>query len=222
MKTIYLFGILCNLLLFLASCGSQTTYICSDGSQVTDQGLCPMTTEEIAGTTEAPATEIAPFPETSQEPAVDYTLSDSEKALLEQRLGPGERAELSTPLIKNLHPGDVYVAALGIQNILGAYSHDFVVDIKFREGKDFSNSIIPIDDELVQAWVDKSILTDYTLNKNEEVVLPLIVAVGDTITNKGDPTLPGTYIYDVYVSYRTDSGATDPYQNLILTVQVAE
>ena len=77
-------------------------------------------------------------------------------------------------------------------------------------------------DELIQAWMSKNLYTTYTLERSEELVLPLIIEVGETITNAGGPTLPGTYIYDIYIDYVTNSGSTDEYEKLLLTVQVAE
>lgn len=227
-KQVFLFCIFA-LALFLIGCGSQKVYVCADGSEVSDVALC---SSEIAKEVTAPETEAVVEESISEESAeeaveeeleaVDYTLSESEEALLEERFGPSERAVLSTPLVKNMQPGDVYVAGLAIRNILGSAVHDFVVTIKFREAKDFSGSILETDDALIQAWVSKNLYTTYTLERSEELVLPLIIEVGDTITDAGGPTLPGTYIYDVYVDYVTNQGNTDEYEKLLLTVQVAE
>ena len=220
MKHIFLFCIFI-LALFLISCGSQKVYICADGSEVSDASLCASEIEEEVAETEAPAEESAV--EESAEAAAemqDYTLSDSEKALLDTRMQSNTRATLSTPLVKNLNVGDVYVAGLAIQNIIG--DHEFVVTIKFREAKDYSGSILETNDDLIQAWMNKNLYTTYTLERGEELVLPLIIEVGDTITDAGGPTLPGTYIFDVYVDYITNSEATDEYHKLLLTVQIAE
>lgn len=225
MNRLYLFCFLV-LALFLISCGSQTIYVCADGQEVSDAVLCSSTEtkEEI--------TEIEPVVEESfieqiaeeetKEAQLDYTLSDSEKALLDTRMQSNTRAALSTPLVKSLHAGEVYVAGLGIRNILGSVEHDFVVTIKFREAKDFSGSILETDDSLIQAWMSKNLYTPYTLERNGELVLPLIIEVGNTITDAGGPTLPGTYIFDVYLDYVTNQGNTDEYEKLLLTVQVVE
>ncbi|MFA6888380.1 MAG: hypothetical protein WC254_02690 [Candidatus Woesearchaeota archaeon] len=217
--------------LLLIGCGQKTVYVCSDETQVEDATECAESIIEesmvISETIQAETIESIASEETAVEPATDtsqqsYVLSDSEKALLAERFTPSVRAVLSTPLVKNLHIGDVYVVGLAVQNILGASSHDFVVDIKFREAKDFSGSILETDDELVQAWFEKNIFTTYTLQRNEEITLPIIIEVGDYLTETGDPVIPGTYIYDVYISYITNAGNTDEYQDLVLTVQVTE
>lgn len=221
MKHVYLFCIFI-VTLFLIGCGPGKVYVCADGQEVSDAALCSSTeTEEETAETGAPLEETVEE-ETAQETEEqqDYTLSDSEKALLDTRMQSNTRAALSTPLVKNLAIGDVYVAALGIQNIVG--DHDFVVTIKFREAKDFSGSILETNDELIQAWMSKNLYTTYSLERGEELVLPLIIEVGDTITDAGGPTLPGTYIFDVYVDYITNSEATDEYEKLLLTVQIAE
>lgn len=211
--------------ILLIGCGQKTVYVCSNQTQVEDATACSDTTEEQADTAleetaqteNTAAEEISVDEETAQQ---SYVLSDSEKALLAERFTPSIRAVLSTPLVKDLHAGDVYVAGLALRNILGSVSHDFIVDIKFREAKDFSGSILQTDDELIQAWIGKNIFTTYTLDRSEEITLPIIIEVGDYLTEKGDPVVPGTYIYDVYISYITNPESTDEYQNLILTVQV--
>ncbi|MBI5003003.1 hypothetical protein HZC31_06460 [Candidatus Woesearchaeota archaeon] len=219
MKQVYLFCIF-TVALFLIGCGSGKVYVCADGSEVSDASLCASETAEEVPSEEAVAEESAVEESAEEVEVQDYTLSDSEKALLDTRMQANTRAALSTPLVKNLNVGDVYVAALGIQNIIG--DHEFVVTIKFREAKDYSGSILETNDELIQAWMSKNLYTTYTLERSEELVLPLIIEVGATITDAGGPTLPGTYIYDVYVDYITNSGNTDEYEKLLLTVQIAE
>lgn len=225
MKRTYLFCIFV-VALFLVGCGTEKVYICADGSEVSDAALCPSEeTEEDAVETETIVEESSVeqiAEEEAKEVQQDYTLSDSEKALLDSRMESNTRAALSTPLVKNLAIGDVYVAGLGIRNILGSVEHDFVVTIKFREAKDFSGSILETDDSFIQAWISKNLYTTYTLERNEELVLPLIIEVGDTITDVGGPTLPGTYIFDVYINYVTNQANTDEYEKLLLTVQIAE
>ncbi len=221
--------------LFLVGCGKETInkiYVCSDGAEVTAAALCPtIVSEELEETSQGQISIEESAVKTTQEinqedekedKDVNYILSPAERALLEERFTPAMRSVLSTPIVKELHSGDVYVAGLAIRNILGSYGHEFVVTIKFREAKDFSGSIIPTDDYLIQAWMSKNLFTTYILERGEELILPLIIDVGDTITEKGDPTLPGTYIYDVYVDYVTSTGSTDEYEKLLLTVQVVE
>ncbi len=215
------------ILLFLVGCGQNTVFVCSDGSHVEDATVCTDITEaeeqeEIQ--TEVPIESSAVEEDFVEEMVSEqsYILSESEKALLNQRFTASTRAVLSTPIVKNLHAGDVYVAGLGIRNILGAASRGFIVDITFREAKDFSNSVLQTDDDLIQAWLDKNLFTTYTLQRSEEITLPIIIEVGDYLTDKGDPVVPGTYIYDVRIGYVTSSGSTDEYQNLVLTVQVVE
>ncbi len=218
-------------LLFVAGCGQKTVYVCSDGTQVEDATQCVESTEETTQSEETTPTEDNTLEETADESAVEssdetteqsYILTDTEKALLATRFTASTRAVLSTPLVKNLHSGDIYVVGLGLQNILGSVSHDFIVDIKFREAKDFSNSVLQTDDELIQAWLGKNILTTYTLDRGEKVTIPIIIEVGEYLTENGDTVVPGTYIYDVRVGYITNAGNTDEYQNLIMTVQVTE
>lgn len=217
------------LFLFVAACSSSKVYVCTDGKEVSSAADCsPKTTEQTTESSTEAATEIVSsetsiaHPGASSEKPVDYTLSDSERALLKSRFPASKRAELSTPLVKNLHSGDVYVAALGLRNILGGATETFTVTIKFREAKDFSGSILQTDDALVQDWLGKNLYTTYTLERGDEIVLPIIIDVGDKLTASGDPVVPGTYIYDVYIAYVTNPEMTDPYQNLILTVQVGE
>jgi hypothetical protein len=223
MKWYIAFGVV---LLLLVGCGQKTVYICADETQVDIAADCTHT-EEIADT-EPIQQEINESVEEVLERIVEntegqsYILSDSEKALLAERFSPSVRAVLSTPLVKDLHAGSVYVVGLGLRNILGSYSRDFVVDIKFREAKDFSGSVLETDDELIQAWLGKNLFTTYSLQRNEEIILPIIIEIGDKLTEKGDPVVPGTYIYDVYVGYITNAESTDEYQNLIMTVQVTE
>ena len=133
MKTKYVCFSLFLVFLFLAGCGTKTVYVCIDGTEVTDTALCPTTSE----TTAEDASESVSSSEESVEEQVvaeaseetfeqtDYTLSDAEKALLEERFIASSRAVLSTPIVKALHPGDVYVAGLALRNILGAADHDF-------------------------------------------------------------------------------------------------
>ncbi len=214
--------------LFLGGCGTKIVYVCSDGTEVTDTALCPttaeITTEEIVEevSSEESGEEAATEESAETSEQTDYTLSDAEEALLQERFTPAIRAVLSNPLIKDMHLGDVYVAGLALRNILGAADHDFVITIKFREAKDFSGSILETDDALIQAWMSKNLYTPYTLERSEEVILPVIIEVGETITDAGGPTLPGTYIFDVYVDYVTNQGNTDEYEKLLLTVQVVE
>ncbi len=221
MKQVYLFCIF-GVALFLIGCGSGKVYVCADGSEVSNAALCPSgeTEEEVAETDTVLEETVEEEAAEETEEQQDYTLSDSEKTLLDTRMQSNTRAALSTPLVKNLAIGDMYVAGLGIQNIIG--DHDFVVTIKFREAKDFSGSILETNDELIQAWMSKNLYITYTLARGEELVLPLIIEIGDTITDAGGPTLPGTYIFDVYVDYMTNSEATDEYEKLLLTVQIAE
>lgn len=222
MNKIYL-TVIFVLTLFLFGCGSEKVYVCADGSEVADASLCSsVADEEIVQADETTEETVEAEEVSSDTPvkSVDYTLSDAEKAVLNTRMQSNTRAALSTPLVKSLNPGDVYVAGLGIQNIIG--DHDFVVTIKFREAKDYSGSILETDDALIQAWMSKNLYTTYSLERGEELVLPLIIEVGDTITNAGGPTLPGTYIFDVYIDYLTNQGNTDEYEKLLLTVQVAE
>lgn len=216
MKTKLYFGLMVVFLLVLAGCNKQTT----EGT-IAEETVSESTSETTSTVSEEESTETTSSA-SEEEETTDYTLSASEKALLEQRFGPTVRAVLSNPLVKNLQVGDVYVAGLAVRNILGADTRDFVITIKFREAKDFSNSVLPTDDELVQDWLGKNLYVPYTLERSEELILPIIIDVGDTLTYNGDPTVPGTYIYDVYVDYVTSSGATDEYEKLILTVQVAE
>lgn len=222
-------------LLFVASCGEKV-YVCSDGREVGDVALCgtasssagtlqetsETSAEAIASTETSETTSEEILSEEASTETIDYTLTDSEKALLVERFGPSDRAELSQPLIKNMHAGERYVVALGLRNILGTANRDFVVEVKFREAKDFSNSVLPTDDELIQAWLGKNIFTTYTLDRGEETVIPIIIEVGDTLTTTGDPLLPGTYLFDIYIGYTTSQGNTDEYQDLLLTVQVTE
>lgn len=229
-KNIFFIPIL-SILLLIAGCGSQKVYVCADGRETASAADCVSQTAEQTGQTIESSTEAATktiskedtsaIPVSSEEP-VDYTLSDSERTLLASRFSASKRAELSTPLVKNLHPGDVYVAALGLRNILGGAAETFTVTIKFREAKDFSGSILQTDDALVQDWLGKNLYTTYTLKRGDEIVLPIIIDVGNKLTKKGDPAVPGTYIYDVYTAYVTNPEMTDAYQNLILTVQIAE
>ena len=219
MKQVYLFCIFV-VALFLIGCGSGKVYVCADGSEVSDASLCASETAEEVPSEEAAAEESAVEESAEEVEVQDYTLSDSEKALLDTRMQSNTRAVLSTPLVKNLAIGDVYVAGLGIQNIVG--DHEFVVTIKFREAKDYSGSILETNDDLIQAWMSKNLYTTYTLARGDELVLPLIIEVGDTITDAGCPTLPGTYMFDVYIDYITNSEATDEYEKLLLTVQIAE
>ncbi|PIN78607.1 hypothetical protein COV16_05775 [Candidatus Woesearchaeota archaeon CG10_big_fil_rev_8_21_14_0_10_34_8] len=218
--------------LFVAGCGSNTVYVCADGSEVTDLGNCVETAEEITEQTTDETSDvirddikISSIDETEEVvdvSVVDYTISDEEEALLESRFGAEKRAEISRPLIKNLKIGDVYVVGLGIRNILGASSHDFEVDVVFRQMKDYSNSVHDTDNGLLDAWMSKNLYTTYTLERSDELVLPLIIEVGDELTNTGDPVLPGNYIYDIYVYYLSDGGRRMEYESLMLTVQVAE
>lgn len=213
------------ILLLLVGCGQKTVYVCSDQTQVEDAIDCADTTQQEITPSEIfdySIDTVAPEEETTTETPEQqsYVLSDTEKSVLAERFTASTRATLSTPLVKNLHVGDVSVIGLGLRNILGSVSHDFVVDITFREAKDFSGSILQTDDELIQAWLDKNIFTIYTLDRGEEITLPIIIEVGDYLTKTKDPVVPGTYIYDVYISYVTNPESTDEYQNLILTVQV--
>lgn len=216
------------LFLLIASCGQKTVYVCADGKEVGSAADCNAIIQALVEIEETATDEESErmnaqdivVEETEAEQA-DYTLSAEERALLEERFTASTRAVLSTPLVKNLNPGDLYVAGLAIRNMLGS-PHDFVVTLKFREAKDYSGSIVPTDDVLVQAWLGKNLYTPYTLDRSEEVILPLIIEVGDILTEKGDPVVPGTYIYDVYIDYVTNSEATDEYEKLLLTVQVAE
>ena len=57
---------------------------------------------------------------------------------------------------------------------------------------------------------------------NKQYFLSRYKQLGETITDAGGPTLPGTYMFDVYVDYITNSEATDEYEKLLLTVQIAE
>lgn len=214
--------------LFSIGCGQKTVYVCADGSEVTSAADCNAALQplvEIEETAIVEENENIISQDTAAEEIiteqVDYTLSDDERALLKERFTASTRAVLSTPLVKNLDLGDIYVAGLAIRNMLGS-PHDFVVTLKFREAKDYSGSIIPTDDALVQAWLAKNLYTPYTLERTEEVILPLIIDVGYTLTENGDPIVPGTYIYDVYIDYVTNSEATDEYEKLLLTVQIAE
>lgn len=218
---LYLILVIVFLFVF-AGCGKeQTTEIEGTVEEETvSESTSETTTSETSVASEEESAETTATSE--EEETTDYTLGASEKALLEQRFGPTVRAVLSNPLVKNLHVGDVYVAGLAIRNILGADTRDFVITIKFREAKDFSNSVLPTDDELIQDWLGKNLYIIYTLERSEELILPVIIEVGDTLTYDGDPTVPGTYIYDVYVDYVTSSGATDEYEKLLLTVQVVE
>ena len=217
-------GILVVVLLFIFGCGrtgEPVVYVCEDGSEVSSPGECTSATIEPMEEFDSDEQDEEIDVQDTEDEGADYTLSDDERALLEERFTASTRAVLSTPLIKDLDIGDTYVAGLAIRNILGS-PHDFVVTLKFREAKDYSGSIIPTDDALVQAWLGKNLYTAYTLDMNEEVILPLIIEVGDTLTEDGDPVVPGTYIYDVYIDYVTNSEATDEYEKLLLTVQVAE
>jgi hypothetical protein len=228
MKIKYVCGSIFLVFLFLVGCGQKTVYVCSDGTEVAETTLCPTTAEitteevveEIASEESAEEAVAEESAETSE--PIDYTLSDAEKALLQERFTPALRAVVSNPLIKDMNPGDVYVAGLAVRNILGGAEHEFVVTIKFREAKDFSGSILETDDALIQAWMSKNLYTTYTLERSEEVILPVIIEVGETITDRGGPTLPGTYIFDVYVDYVTNQGNTDEYEKLLLTVQITE
>lgn len=217
MKTKLYVGLLIVFLLVLVGCGKEQT---TETEGTIEETALESTSETTTSASEEESTETTATSE--EEEITDYTLSASEKALLEQRFGPTVRAVLSTPLVKNLQVGDVYVAGLAVRNILGADTRDFVITIKFREAKDFSGSILPTDDAVVQDWFGKNLYTTYTLERSEELILPVIIEVGDTLTYDGDPTVPGTYIYDVYVDYVTSSGATDEYEKLLLTVQVTE
>lgn len=209
------------LMVLLVGCGQKTVYVCTDGTEVSTADECGVeTTQETQTEDETPVDSYADEEIDSEEVQM-YTLSDDEQALLEERFTSSTRAVLSTPLVKNLDVGDTYVAGLAIRNMLGS-PHDFVVTLKFREAKDYSGSIIPTEDALVQAWLGKNLYTTYTLDRSEEVILPLIIEVGDVLSSDGDPVVPGTYIYDVYIDYVTNSEATDEYEKLLLTVQVAE
>ena len=225
MKQYMLFTVI--VMLLLGGCTSPTVYVCADGTEVSSSAECSAqqteqtATETTAGSVTEETTSSSEESASSQK-VVDYTLSDSESTLLESRFAASKRAELSTPLVKNLHVGDVYVAALGIRNILGGATETFTVQIKFREAKDFSGSILQTDDALVQDWLGKNLYTTYTLERGDEVVLPIIIDIGDKLTYSGDPVVPGTYIYDVYVAYITNQEMTDAYQNLVLTIQVVE
>lgn len=230
MKQYMLFTVI--VMLLLGACTSPTVYVCADGTEVSSSADCMSTGESTETDTSSSAVstpketysaeEETTSSENSEQAAVDYTLSDSESTLLESRFAASKRAELSTPLVKNLHVGDVYVAALGLRNILGGATETFTVQIKFREAKDFSGSILQTDDALVQDWLGKNLYTTYTLERGDEVVLPIIIDIGDKLTYSGDPVVPGTYIYDVYVAYITNQEMTDAYQNLVLTIQVVE
>ncbi len=152
---------------------------------------------------------------------IDYSLSADEKELLESRFSASERAELSRPLVKNVAIGDVVVVGLVIRDILGQATHDFIVSVDLVDMRDYSNSKHDTDDALIEAWFDRTDLGPYTMERNDEIIIPLIIEVGDMMT-ADVAVLPGNYIFYIAVKYLTGGGMTDTYETLELTLQVAE
>jgi hypothetical protein len=178
------------ILLFVLGCGQQETL----------EGV--ITYDPAATTTEEDI--VNEYSDVNKEDEeVSYVLSVDEEALLKERFTVDERIDISRPLATELHEGETLVLGLGLRNILGQTTHDFVLDIDFVEMRDYSNSMIDTDDDLLEAWFSRSNLGPYTLERTDEVVVPLIIEVGGMIT-ADDALAPGNYIFDINVNYVTN------------------
>lgn len=204
-------------LLFAIGCSSATVYVCADGSEVSDPQACP-SNQQAEDNVDDMDNIYELVKEEIQE--ADYSVSAEEEALLESRFTSDKRVDISRELVTEVHQGDIVVLGLGIRNILGQTIHDFVIDIDFVEMRDFSNSVFDTDDALLEAWFRMTNFGQYTLERTDEIVVPLIIEVGDMMTAE-NPVVPGNYIFDINVNYLTNAG-TDPYETVRLTLQIEE
>jgi hypothetical protein len=159
--------------------------------------------------------------EMMEDPVHSYDLSAAEEELLISRFDPSERADVSRPLVKELHVGDVHVLGLAVRNILGQSSRDFVIEVDLVDVRDYTNGVHNTDDALMEAWFERTDMGPYTMERGDEVIVPLVVEIGDMITEM-DEVIPGNYNFDITVAYLTSGGATDDYETVRITLQVVE
>ncbi len=195
-------------LIFTLILGCTTKeYVCSDGSIVKDPLLCPSKSEdkEEEIIVQVPAEENAsPQIPPSALPLAGtelYTISEADKQILDEKLKKDPVVMARTVMKEDIQVGETYVFPFAFKNNKND-KREYQVTYLGLDGKTKSNSNAGNDDSII-SWLSKTPRQDfYTVDKNERVYIPIVVAVGEVINKEGKNTVSGTYKFMVKVSQR--------------------
>ncbi len=141
-------------------------------------------------------------------PVEKFEIYSEDYLALKDKMKPNIPAIFLKPALPTgLKIGESYVFALGLTNTLES-EETFLVDVEFKNAKDFSSNPIVVDKTTVLSWFDKNEWGEYKLAKYENVAIPVGVTVGDFIA-PGVMTKPGTYYFDAVITYKRSIGTTD-------------
>lgn len=116
-----------------------------------------------------------------------------------------------------LDVGDTHLFALGINNVMSDVK-EFTIEYEFRNARDTNNNPIVVDKEYILGWLDENDFESYSLERYEQVYLPLIINIGDKVS-EDDQTIPGTYYFLLTVYNDLGLGRTE-YDELEFSVRV--
>jgi hypothetical protein len=152
--------------------------------------------------------------------AESFTLSEEQLSAIKSKLKLNTKATfLTNSYPQGLKAGESVVFALGITNTL-QYEENFSVKILFDGARDYSNNNIDAADPLtVERWfIGNDYQPYYSLEKYEQLFLPVGVAVGNEI-GPGAPTVPGIYYFKALISYERTTTYSE-YTTLDFSVKV--
>lgn len=224
MKSIF-FVVFTLILLFIMGCSTKE-YVCLDGGIVKDPSLCPSVSEdkEEELVVQAPVEEnVSPQTPLSTSPPAEaelYTISDEDKQVLDEKLKKDPVAMTKTVMKEGVHIGETYVFPFAFKNNKND-KREYQVMYIGLDGKTKSNSNAGNDGTIV-SWLSKTPQQEfYTVDKNEHVYIPIVVAAGEVINKEGKQTVPGTYKFMVKVGQRQQGKQLyDELGNIIFYVRV--
>ena len=149
----------------------------------------------------------------------EYVLTASHEDALKQKLKLSTKAEfLVSSYPQGLSVGESHVFALGITNVMQE-ERKFMLELVFTNARDTNNNPITVDKQTILRWLDRNEFEDYTLEKYQQVFLPIGVTVGPEIA-PGVSTVPGNYYFDVVLKYQRTQYTVDSYITLPFSFRV--
>lgn len=139
---------------------------------------------------------------------ISTELSAAEKALAEEKMKTGERVAVSTSM-KIMTIGESYVFAAAITNIY-PQAKKFRLRATIDDAKSPGLSNLIHTDETIDNWIAKSDFSVFELANGEVNVVPVVVVVGPEVA-KGEPTVPGSYTFDVVFEIESSKGFWEKY-----------
>lgn len=233
----YFAGLLLVFVLLLTAC-SSTKFVCQNGDVVDDVSKCNAAAEPTSPaeqtTTSANIVPDAPAPaavptdfnkEIPQEAAVPptFTLTDAQKSKIKEMIV--NKNTVIFPAVNGVNEiikvGDSFTYAFGIQN-KNPKSAKFGYKLELLSAKTESLSTGGADGSVINWFKTNTKLDEqYILGKSEIAYIPLVVTVGPSINEKGEPTFAGTYVFRISTE-TIEEPFTHDYHYIDFTLRVSK